>query len=183
MCERSTALAPGLQSSPIKFGNTIVFNPHGIHATITATGYTALGNGNSAFTPTQIKNTVAGKINKRNTQNTTVLTSGKTSRQTKDASTNPVRIMLNGPVQFDAYISVVVTMLGIESFVMPTIIPRIIVTVIGLSNFLAKFASDEVSNAYPKVYVYMANGMQNSIMSVSACEPNTASTSTYPKYS
>ena len=107
ICEYNTIRAPCLQSSPIRRGKTTVFNPQGMHATITAKGYTVSGRGITSESSLQIPNTSTGNAIKRKPEKTSVSRSGKSSFGANDAMTRPVRIMLKVPVHADAVLKTV----------------------------------------------------------------------------
>ena len=100
-------LAPGLQSSPISLGNTIVFSPHGIQVMIRT-----MGASQSRCRPRQRKYAAAGITASLSAQKIYAVLLSSRSLKAKVESVIPVKSMLKGPTQADAEETAVVSISG-----------------------------------------------------------------------
>ena len=137
--DSNASRAPILQSSPTSFGNTTVFNPHGMHAMITADGYTASGSAIKHPTSLHSPNTASGKRHNRKAENTYAVRSVTSSFSEKPDSTTPVNSMLTGPTHAAEEFNTLVITEGIGIPVRPNTIPNKIAAVRGLHSFLSMF--------------------------------------------
>ena len=150
VCVKSASRAPGVQSSPISFGNTMGLSPQGIHAMRSAEDLIVAGNGKISPTSSQSPHTNAGRTTSLIAVKIYAFLSDARSLSENDERVRPVRIILRGPTQFAEVVSIFVPTAGIWNPVRPAIIPINIDIMIGLIILLRDFPLP-VRMEYPKL--------------------------------